>query len=164
MSPVVRTLLSIFLLMVCTAPSANPVTLPHDEFMPEDTYGLRADRPEQILFEIRQYRLTLGSEARAGSAPAVQQGAWLHLEGVSLVSGSSVTRARVVLVEPGARLRPAQLDTRGGVLVLYYPQPALDSLLALLNGPGPHYVQGRFYGNGTVWADLHAGPVDLPRP
>jgi hypothetical protein len=158
-----RYLVSIMLAFLCSTPMANTVTLPHDEFMPEDLFGLRTDRPDQILFEVRQYRLTLGTEARAGNSPAVQAGAWLYLDGVSLVSGSAVGSARVVLLEPGARLRPAQLDGRSGTLVLYYPQSMLEALLSLLSGPGPHYVQGRFYGNGTVWADLHAGPVPLPR-
>jgi hypothetical protein len=62
--------------------------------MPADTYGLRVDRPEQILFEVRQYRLTLGSEARTGSAAAVQAGAWVHLEGTSLVPGSDVLKIK----------------------------------------------------------------------
>lgn len=158
-----RRLVSIILVILGTAPMANAVSLPHDEFMPADTYGQRVDRPEQILFEVRQYRLTLGSEARTGSAAAVQTGAWVHLEGTSLVPGSDVSRARIVLIEPGARLRPAQLDAANATLVLYYPQPMLESLMQLLMGPGPQYVQGRFYGNGTVWADLHAGPVMLPR-
>lgn len=159
----IRTLVSIALTVLCSAPMANTISLPHDEFMPEDVYGLRVDRPEQILFEVRQYRLTLGTESRTGSASAIQAGAWLHLEGGSLVSGSPVARARVVLIEQGARMRPAQLDARSGTLILYLPQSMFDALLGLLTGPGPHYVQGRFYGNGTVWADLHAGPVHLPR-
>lgn len=159
-----RCLVSIILAMLGTAPMANAVSLPHDEFMPEDVYGLRVDRPEQILIEILQYRLILGTEARTGSAAAVQPGAWLHLEGRSLVPESTVTRARIILLETGSRLRPAHLDGRTGVLTLYYPQAMLEALLQLLAGPGPHYVQGRFYGNGTVWADLHAGPVALPRP
>lgn len=139
---------------------ANPVSLPHDEFMPEDVYGVRRDKPEQMLFQVEHYRLTVGTEQRPGATQVgTGHGVWLLLEGRSLISGSPVRRAEISFVDVGARTRQTRLDSRSQTLHLSYPLSYLDTLLRVLDQASPSYVQARFHGNGTVWADVHGGPV-----
>lgn len=144
--------------------AAEPVRLPHDHFLPPDVYGSRQDRPEQVLFEIAEYRLTIGSETIPQAIPGAQaSSAWLFLKGRSLADGNAIERAQVNLIEASGRMLPARLDRSTGTLMLYMPAARLDTLLTLLASPGPHFVQARFYANGTVWSDIHAGPVAIAR-
>ena len=157
-------LAGVMLAVLATPVAAEPVSLPHDEFLPPDVYGSRADRPEQVLFEVDAYRLTLGNETVPQAIPGAQgSSAWLFLEGRALVSGSPVERAQVNLIEAGGRVLPARLDRSSKTLTLYMPASRLDTLLKLFDRPGPHYVQARFYANGTIWSDIHSGPVRLGR-
>ncbi|HDZ55942.1 MAG TPA: hypothetical protein ENI17_16585 [Pseudomonas xinjiangensis] len=159
-----KSLVGLFFALLCTASMAGPVTLEHDEFMPEDVYGLRTDKPDQMLFQISSYRLTIGSEARPGGLnDALAAGVWLFAEGRSLAEGSPVRQAQIEFLNPGSRPRPARLDPATQTLFLYYPLAYLETVLSLIDAPGPAYVQARFYGNGTIWADLHAGPIELKR-
>lgn len=158
MSTVYKAFFSILLLFVCSAPMANASGLPHDEYMPADLYGSRQDRPDQMLFEVERYRVTLGLEHRPGALPNPHSaGAWIFLRGRPLIDGSPVTQARISFAEPGSRPRPARLDAESQTLELQYPAGYFDYLLRLLEADRPSYVQARFYGNGTVWADVHAG-------
>lgn len=157
-------LLGLVLLCPGLAFSADPVRLAHDEFLPADVYGSRQDRPDQVLFEIASYRLTLGNETIPQAIPGAQGSiAWLFLEGRSMVSGNSVSKAQVNFVEAEGRMLPGRLDQSSQTLMLYLPSARLDTLLGVLSKPGPHYVQARFYANGTVWSDIHSGPVPVGR-
>lgn len=136
---------------------AAPVTLPHDEYMPADIYSLRQDKPEQVLFQVEQYRVLFATEQRPGvvsSAPEATS--LLFLQGRSLLPGVTMTRAQVSFVPPGAALRPAQLDGRSQTLMLMYPESMLPLILQQLESPGAEYVQARFYGNGLTWGDIHS--------
>lgn len=140
---------------------AAPVTLPHDEYMPADIYGLRQDKPEQILFQVDQYRLLFASEQRPGTAASssLEAGSVLFLQGRSLLAGNPVERAEVRFVPAGSALRPARLDGRSQTLMLVYPESMLAVLLQQLQTPGAEYVQARFYGNGLIWGDIHSAPA-----
>ena len=145
------------LAMMCCELSAAPVSLPHDEYMPPDVYGLRQDKPEQILFQVEQYRVLFATEQRPGvvsSAP--QASSQLFLQGRSLLPGGAIERALVSFVPAGEALRPAQLDGRSQTLLLMYPDTMREALLRQLESPGAEYVQGRFYGNGLIWGDIHS--------
>lgn len=137
---------------------ANTLGLPHDEYMPDDLYAARKDKPDQMLFEVQSYRLTLGTEYRPNALPSPQSnGVWVFLQGRSLISGSPVQQARIAFVDAGSRARPARLDSATQTLYIEYPQAHLDTLMRLLEGGGSAFVQARFYGNGTIWADVHGG-------
>ncbi|HCB44566.1 hypothetical protein BXT89_07170 [Halopseudomonas pachastrellae] len=138
---------------------AAQVSLPHDEYLPADPFGQRQDKPEQVLFEVQRYSLTVGSELRPGGRPnQAEAGVWLLLEGRSLLAGSPVERARLHFVEGGAGLRAARLEDDANTLVITYPLSLLPVIRQQLDAPGADYVQGRFYGNGLIWADLHSAP------
>lgn len=157
-------LMAMLLAALGTAGAAEQVRLPHDEFLPPDVYGNRQDRPEQVLIEITGYRLTLGNETIPQAIPGAQgSSAWLFLEGRSLAEGNEVSRAQVNLIDAGGRVLPARLDRSSQTLMLYLPAAQLDTLMTLFSNPGPHYVQARFYANGTVWSDIHSGPVTIGR-
>ncbi|HSP30612.1 MAG TPA: hypothetical protein VLO13_01145 [Halomonas sp.] len=137
---------------------ANTLDLPHDQYMPDDLYAARKDKPDQMLFEVDSYRLTLGTEYRPNALPSPQSsGVWVFLQGRALVAGSPVNRARIAFVESGSRARPARLDPQTHTLHIEYPLAHLETLLRLLDGEAPAFVQARFYGNGTIWADVHGG-------
>ena len=36
--------------------------------------------------------------------------------------------------------------------------PRMTTIRQQLDAPGADYVQGRFYGNGLIWADVHSAP------
>ncbi|UAW97900.1 hypothetical protein KEM63_14020 [Halopseudomonas nanhaiensis] len=155
-------LLGALLVALASPAMAEQVRLPHDEFLPPDVYGSRQDRPDHVLFQVTAYRLTLGSETIPQAIPGVQgSSAWLFLDGHSLVDGNPIDRAQVNLIEAGGRMLPARLDRSSNTLMLFMPAAQLDTLLTLFASPGPHYVQARFYANGTVWSDIHSGPVKL---
>lgn len=158
MSNGTRALVSILLVWLCSAPLASAQGLLHDEYLPDDLYAARQDRPDQMLFEVQRYRMTLGTEYRPNALPAPQSaGVWVFLEGRSLIQGSPVRQARIAFVDNGTRPRPARLDAKSQTLYIEYPQVHLEALLRLLDAPRPAYVQARFYGNGTIWADVHGG-------
>ncbi|MEH6565635.1 MAG: hypothetical protein V7756_09970 [Halopseudomonas sp.] len=145
------------LLLLSPSAGAAPVILPHDEYMPADTSGLRQDKPEQILFQVEQYRLLFASEQRPGVASsAPEASSHLFLQGRSLLTSSPVQQAEVRFVPPGTALRPARLDGRTQTLLLTYPDSMLPVLLQQLSSPGAEFVQARFYGNGLIWADIHS--------
>lgn len=153
-----RILISILLALLSSAPMANTLGLPHDQYMPDDLYAARRDKPDQMLFEVEKYRVTLGTEFRPNALPAPQSsGVWVFLEGRSLIAGSPVHQARIAFVEPGSRARPARLDSQSQTLYIEYPLAHLDTLMRLLEQAKPAFVQARFYGNGTIWADVHGG-------
>tara|TARA_R110000764_G_scaffold61741_6_gene131643 strand:- start:5452 stop:5931 length:480 start_codon:yes stop_codon:yes gene_type:complete len=138
---------------------ASPVTLPHDEYMPADIYGQRQDKPEQILFQVEQYRLMFASEQRPGPTSSVPEtGSVLFVQGRSLLPGNPVVRAEVRFIPQSSTLRPARLDGRSQTLMLVYPESMLPVLLRQLETPGAEYVQARFYGNGLIWGDIHSAP------
>lgn len=156
-----KALTGLFLGMLTGVVSAAPPSLPHEEFMPPDRYAARQDRPEQMLLEVARYRLTIASESRQAGAGRIQESSlWLFIEGRSLVRGSQLDNVRVGFVEGTGTLPPARHEAATQTLTMYYPLSYLTSVLGLLEGPGPQFVQARFYGNGTVWADLHAGPIE----
>ncbi|MBA6420508.1 hypothetical protein ACS8E9_08105 [Pseudomonas neustonica] len=143
---------------------AAPVTLPHDEYMPADVYSLRQDKPEQILFQVEQYRVLFATEQRPGVVSSTPEASsLLFLQGRSLLPGAAITRAQVSFVPPGVTLRPAQLDGRSQTLMLMYPESMLPLLLQQLESPGAEYVQARFYGNGLIWGDIHSA-AQVARP
>lgn len=153
-----RMLVSILLGLLCSAPMASTLGLPHDQYMPDDLYAARQDKPDQMLFEVESYRITLGTEYRPNALPAPQStGVWVFLEGRSLIAGSPVRQARIAFVEAGSRARPARLESKTQSLLIEYPLTHLDTLMRLLERTGPTFVQARFYGNGTIWADVHGG-------
>lgn len=140
--------------------AAAPVALPHDEYLPEDLYGQRVDRPEQVLFEVQRYSLTIGSELRPGARPNdAQAGVSMLLQGRSLLPGSPVQRARLYFADGPGGQRGARLVDDGTLLVINYPLALLPAIRQMLDSPGKDYVQGRFYGNGLIWADMHSEPV-----
>lgn len=140
--------------------AAAPVSLLHDEYLPEDIYGQRLDRPEQVLFEVQRYSLTVGSELRPGARPnEAQAGISLLLEGPSLLPGSPVQRARLQFSDGAGGQRGARLVEAGTLLLINYPQAMLPIIRQMLDSPGKDYVQGRFYGNGLIWADVHSEPA-----
>lgn len=140
--------------------AAAQVSLPHDEYLPEDIYGQRQDRPEQVLFEVQRYSLTIGSELRPGARPNdAQASVSILLEGRSTLTGSPVRRARLQFAEGTGGQRGARLVNDGTLLVINYPLALLPAIRQMLDSPGTDYVQGRFYGNGLIWADLHSEPV-----
>jgi len=146
--------------LLSTCVLSAPVSLPHDEYMPADIYGLRQDKPEQILFQVDQYRLLFASEQRPGPASSSPEaGGLLFLQGRSLLPGNPVERAEVRFVPAGGTLRPARLDGRSQTLMLVYPESMLAVLLQQLQAPGAEYVQARFYGNGLIWGDIHSAPA-----
>lgn len=153
-----RVIISILLSLLCSAPMANTLGLPHDQYMPEDLYAARQDKPDQMLFEVQSYRLTLGTEYRPNTLPAPQSsGVWVFLEGRTLIAGSPVHQARIAFVEVGSKARQARLDSNTQTLHIEYPLAHLDTLMRLLENGSPTFVQARFYGNGTIWADVHSG-------
>ena len=140
--------------------AAAPVALPHDEYLPEDLYGQRQDKPEQVLFEVQRYSLTVASELRPGARPNdAQASVSLLLEGRSVLPGSPVQRARLQFVDGAGGQRGARLADDGALLVINYPLALLPAIRQMLDSAGTDYVQGRFYGNGLIWADLHSAPV-----
>lgn len=147
-------------LLLSASALAAPVTLLHDEYMPADIYGQRQDKPEQILFQVDEYRLLFASEQRPGAvSSAPEAGSVLFLQGRSLLPGNPVARAEVRFVPQGSTLRPARLDGRSQTLMLVYPESMLPVLLQQLQTPGAEYVQARFYGNGLIWGDIHSAPA-----
>lgn len=140
--------------------AAASVSLPHDEYLPEDVYGQRVDRPEQVLFEVQRYSLTVGSELRPGARPnEAQTTVSLLLDGRSLLPGSLVQRARLQFADGAGGQRGARLAEGGTLLLIHYPLALLPTIRQMLDSPGKDYVQGRFYGNGLIWADLHSEPA-----
>lgn len=153
-------LFSILLILACSAPMASPIVLPHDLALPDDLHGVRQDKPDQMLFQVEGYSLTLGTEYRANTSPGSQDsGIWMRLAGQSLIHGSPVRQARISFTEPGVRARPARIDPPSQTLHMSMPVGQLELVLRLLEGSRPVYVQARFYGNGTVWTDVHTDPV-----
>tara|TARA_R110000751_G_scaffold292573_1_gene399892 strand:- start:717 stop:1211 length:495 start_codon:yes stop_codon:yes gene_type:complete len=151
--------LSLSLLLASLPALAAPVTLPHDEAMPADIYNQRQDKPEQVLFEVQEYRVVFASEQRpAAGSSSTQANSFLLLQGRTLLPGSPVQRAEVRFVASGAVLLPARLDARRQTLMLVYSESMLPVLLQQLNSPGAEYVQARFYGNGLIWGDIHSAP------
>ena len=154
--------ISILLAGLACVASAAPPSLPHDEFMPPDRHGVRVDRPEQMLLQIDNYRITVASESRQVSVGRMQESSlWLFLEGHSLAAGSDRQKVHIGFVEAADTVPAARLDAVNQTLTLYYPLSYLQTLVHILNGPGPHFVQARMHGNGTVWADVHAGPISI---
>ena len=159
----IKVLTSILLAALASVVAAAPQDLPHEEFMPPDRYAARQDRPEQLLLQIDNYRMTAASESRQGSTGRSQESSlWLFVEGRSLLRGGALRSVRIGFIDGAASLPPARHDQQAQTLTLYYPLSYLPALTGLLDGPGPHFVQARFYGNGTVWADIHAGPISVP--
>lgn len=157
-----KALTSILLALLPSVVAAAALQLPHDEFMPPDRYAARQDRPEQLLLEVESYRLTVASESRRSGAGNTQQSAfWLFVEGRSLLPGAPLSQVRVGFVEGPGPVPPARHEPATQTLTIHYPQQYLETVRDLLAGPGPHYVQARFHGNGTVWADIHAGPITV---
>jgi len=155
----IKVLTSILLAALASVVAAAPQDLPHEEFMPPDRYAARQDRPEQLLLQIDNYRMTVASESRQGSTGRSQESSlWLFVEGRSLLRGGALRSVRIGFIDGAASLPPARHDQQAQTLTLSY----LPALTGLLDGPGPHFVQARFYGNGTVWADIHAGPISVP--
>lgn len=155
-----KVIISILLAGLACVVSAAPAGLPHDEFMPPDRHAIRQDRPDQVLMQVDNYRITAAIESRQVSVGRMQESSlWLFLEGRSVLTGDSLRQVRVGFVEAADNLPPARYDAASQLLTLYYPRGYLPTLTGILNGPGPHFVQARFHGNGTVWADIHAGPV-----
>lgn len=153
--------ISILLAALASVVIAAPLSLPHDKFMPPDRNATRPDKPEQMLLEVESYRVSAGLESRQGSVGKVQQSSlWLFLEGRSLLPSNNALRSvRVGFVEDANSLPPPRYEPDTQTLALFYPKDYFDVLSSLLANPGPHFVQARFYGNGTLWADIHAGPV-----
>lgn len=153
-----RLILSIILVLLCSAPMANTLGLPHDQYMPDDLYAARRDKPDQMLFAVEKYRVTLGTEYRPNALPAPQSSAvWVFLEGRTLIAGSPVHQARIAFVEAGSKPRQARLESKTQTLHIEYPLAHLETLMRLLERDSPAFVQARFYGNGTIWADVHGG-------
>lgn len=156
----VKVLTSILLGMLASVVAAAAPQLPHDEFMPPDRYAARQDRPEQLLLEVERYRLTVASESRqTGTSRTQESSLWLFIDGRSLLPGAQLAHVRIGFVDGPGSLPPARHEA--GTLTLYFPLGYLETVRGLLAGPGPHYVQARFHGNGTVWADVHAGSISV---
>ncbi|KAA0692401.1 hypothetical protein DT594_15685 [Halopseudomonas laoshanensis] len=153
-----KALVSILLALLSSAPMANTLGLPHDQYMPDDLYAARQDKPDQMLFEVDSYRLTLGTEYRPNALPSPQSaGVWVFVQGRSLIAGSPVHQARIAFVDAGSKARPARLEPDTQTLLIEYPVAYMQTLMRLLDGDAPAFVQARFYGNGTIWADVHGG-------
>jgi len=164
MRPGLSPVLALSLLLASLSALAAPVTLPHDDAMPADLYNQRQDKPEQVLFEVQEYRVVFASEQRPGTAASsTQANSFLLLQGRTLLPGSPVQRAEVRFVASGAALPPTRLDARRQTLMLVYPESMLPVLLQQLSSPGAEYVQARFYGNGLIWGDIHSAPQTPPR-
>ncbi len=162
MRTAIKACTSILLAALASVVLAAAPGLPHDEFMPPDRYAVRQDRPEQLLLEVESHRLTAGVESRpAATGKAQEASLWLFLEGRSLVRGSSLRSVRVGFVGDAETLPPVRYEQNTQTLTLFYPMRYFTVLTSLLATSGPHYVQARFYANGTVWADIHSGPVSL---
>lgn len=158
-----KALTSILLAALAGVVVAAPLDLPHEEFMPPDRYAARQGRPEQLLLQIDSYRMTVANESRQGSTGRSQESSlWLFVEGRSLLRGGALRSVRIGFIDGAASLPPARHDQQAQTLTLYYPLSYLPAVTGLLDGPGPHFVQARFHGNGTVWADIHAGPISVP--
>ncbi|MCO5787401.1 hypothetical protein DHB74_13630 [Pseudomonas sp. G11-1] len=157
-----KVLTSILLGTLASVVAAASSPLPHEDFMPPDRYAARQDRPEQMLLEVDNYRLTIASESRqAGTGRTQESSLWLFIAGRSLLRGSQLDSVRVGFIDGPGSLPPARHEAATQTLTMYYPLSYLDTVRGLLEGPGPHFVQVRFYGNGTVWADIHAGPITV---
>lgn len=161
MRTAIKACISILLATLASVVLAAPLSLPHDEFMPPDRNATRPDKPEQMLLEVENYRVSAGLESRQGPVGKLQQSSlWLFLDGRSLLRGNNALRSvRVGFVEDAKVLPPPRYEPDTQTLALFYPMGYFDVLTALLASSGPHFVQARFYGNGTIWADIHAGPL-----
>lgn len=160
MRTAIKACISILLAALISVGPAAAQGLAHDEFMPPDRYAARQDRPDQMLLEVQRHRLTVGVESRPAASGKTQEASlWLFLEGRALLQGSSMRSVRVGFVGDAESLPPARYEHNIHTLTLFYPMRYFPVVTSLLAAPGPHYVQARFYANGTVWADIHAGPV-----